>query len=80
MELKTGQRPTQLQNKSYKPGETVFEKVTTGREFFIVQEGKVGIYKNTPEGDIELASLKKAGSSGKCRFLTICPIGDGQVP
>ena len=72
-ELKTAQRPVQLNVKMYKPGEVVFEEGAKGRELFIVQEGKVGIYKNTPEGDIELASIEKGGIIGEMSLLDNMP-------
>ena len=72
-ELKTGQRPAQLNVKTFKPGEVVFEEDAKGRELFIVQEGKVGIFKNTPEGDIELASVEKGGIIGEMSLLDNMP-------
>lgn len=73
MELKTGQRPTPIQSKSYKPGETVFEEGTTGRELFVVQEGSVGIYKNTPDAVVELATVEKGGIVGEMSLLDNMP-------
>jgi CRP-like cAMP-binding protein len=72
-ELKTGQRPAQLTIKTYKPGEVVFEEGAKGRELFIIQEGKVGVYKNTPDGEIELAHVEKGGIIGEMSLLDNMP-------
>ena len=72
-ELKTGQRPAQLTVKTFKPGEAVFEEGTKGRELFIIQEGKVGVYKNTPDGEIELAHIEKGGIIGEMSLLDNMP-------
>jgi cAMP-binding proteins - catabolite gene activator and regulatory subunit of cAMP-dependent protein kinases len=72
-ELKTGQRPAQLNIKTYKPGEVVFQEDTRGRELFIIQEGKIGVYKNTPDGEIELAHIEKGGIIGEMSLLDNMP-------
>jgi CRP-like cAMP-binding protein len=73
MELKTGLRPTLVNCKSYKPGDTVFEEGAAGRELFIVQDGKVGVYKNTPDGVVELAVVEKGGIIGEMSLLDNMP-------
>jgi CRP/FNR family cyclic AMP-dependent transcriptional regulator len=72
-QLKTGQRPTQLIIKTYKPGEVVFEEGTKGRELFIVQEGRVGVYKTTPDGEVELARIEKGAVIGEMSLLDNMP-------
>jgi CRP/FNR family transcriptional regulator, cyclic AMP receptor protein len=71
--LKTGLRPVQEHIKSYKAGEVVFEEGTQGREMFIIQEGEVGIYKNTPDGEVELARVTKGGMIGEMSLLDALP-------
>jgi CRP-like cAMP-binding protein len=72
-ELKTGQRPVQENIKSFKAGETVFEEGATGRELFIIQEGLVGVFKNTPESEVELARIEKGGIIGEMSLLDRLP-------
>jgi CRP-like cAMP-binding protein len=72
-ELKTGKRPVLQQTRSLKPGEILFEEGTQGRELFIIQEGKVGIYKDTPDGRIELAVVEKGGIIGEMSLLDNLP-------
>jgi CRP-like cAMP-binding protein len=72
-QLKTGSRPVQLIIKTYKPGEVVFEEGSRGRELFIVQDGKVGVYKVTPEGDVELARIEKGAVIGEMSLLDNMP-------
>lgn len=72
-DLKTGQRPVQLDVRAYKPGEVLFEEGTKGRELFIIAEGKVGVYKNTPDGIIELAIIENSGIIGEMSLLDNMP-------
>lgn len=72
-ELKTGRRPVQQQIRVYKPGEILFEEGSFGKELFIIQEGKVGIYKDTPEGKIELAVIEKGATIGEMSLLDNLP-------
>jgi CRP-like cAMP-binding protein len=72
-QLKTGQRPVQIIVKTYKPGETVFDEGSRGRELFIVQEGKVGVYRVTPDGDVELARIEKGAVIGEMSLLDNMP-------
>ena len=59
--------------KTFKPGEVIFEEGTKGRELFIVQEGMVGIYKSSPEGETELARIDKGGIVGEMSLLDAMP-------
>jgi CRP-like cAMP-binding protein len=72
-QLKTGQRPVQVNIRSFKPGEILFEEGTKGREVFIIQEGKVGVYKVTPDGETELAQIEKGGIVGEMSLLDNLP-------
>ena len=71
-ELKS-RRPEQMVVKTYKPGEVVFEEGTKGRELFIIQEGGIGVYKNSPEGEVELARIEKGGIVGEMSLLDNMP-------
>jgi len=71
--LKTGQRPVQLNLRSLGPGEVLFEEGSRGRELFIIQSGTFGVYKNTPEGRIELAQIGKNGIIGEMSLLDDLP-------
>ncbi len=68
-QLKTGKRPQQLVTRTLKEGDVLFEEGSRGRELFIIQEGKVGVYKDTPEGSIELATIEKNGIIGEMSLL-----------
>lgn len=72
-ELKTGKRPVQMNIKAFKPGEVLFEEDSKGREMFVVQEGKVGVYKNTSDGEIQLAFLEKGAVVGEMSLLDDLP-------
>jgi CRP/FNR family transcriptional regulator, cyclic AMP receptor protein len=71
--LKTGQRPAQLTIRSFKPGDILFEEGSKGREMFIINEGKVGIFKATPDGIVELAQIEKGGAIGEMSLLDAMP-------
>lgn len=68
-QLKTGKRPQQLVTRTLKAGDILFEEGSTGRELFIIQEGKVGVYKESPDGEIELATIEKNGIIGEMSLL-----------
>jgi len=72
-ELKTGQRPVQENIKSCKVGDIVFEEGALGRELYIILEGTVGVYKNTTEGEAELARIEKGGIVGEMSLLDHMP-------
>lgn len=76
-QLRTGQRPVQQNVKSYKPGELLFEEGTTGRELFIIEEGKVSVFKTTPEAVVELATIGKGGLIGEMSLLDNLPRSAG---
>ncbi|MDG5816575.1 cyclic nucleotide-binding domain-containing protein [Chitinispirillales bacterium ANBcel5] len=64
----TGNRFTQ--NVRYlKKGDILFEENSDGRELYIIQQGKVGVYKNSPHGRIELATIEKNGVVGEMSLL-----------
>ncbi|MGD9200746.1 MAG: cyclic nucleotide-binding domain-containing protein [Chitinispirillia bacterium] len=67
--LKTGKRPQQLLTKSLKKDEFLFREGSTGRELFIVKEGKVGVYRESQEGLVELAVIEKNGIIGEMSLL-----------
>jgi len=68
-ELKTGKRPQQPNSKTLDEGEVLFEEGTTGRELYIIQEGDLGVYKDTSEGPVELAVIGKGGIIGEMSLL-----------
>ncbi len=68
-QLKTGKRPRKLQMKTLKEGEVLFEEGSFGKEVYIIQDGKVGVYKNTPEGQTELATIEMGGIIGEMSLL-----------
>ncbi|MBD3390525.1 MAG: cyclic nucleotide-binding domain-containing protein [Chitinivibrionales bacterium] len=72
-QLKTGHRPVQLNVRTLKPGDVLFEEGSRGRELFVVQEGKVGVYKITPEGETELAEIEKNAIVGEMSLLDNLP-------
>ena len=72
-ELKTGKRPVQQQIRSFKPGETLFTEGSTGRELFIIHEGKVGIYKDGADGRVELAQVDRGTIIGEMSLLDTLP-------
>ncbi|MBD3346279.1 MAG: cyclic nucleotide-binding domain-containing protein [Chitinivibrionales bacterium] len=72
-ELKTGKRPQQLNIQTFKPGTTLFEEGTRGKELFIIKEGRVGVYKTTSDGEIELAVLGDGALVGEMSLLDNLP-------
>ena len=71
--LKTGMRPVQQQVRTFKAGEVLFEEGTTGQELFIIQEGRLGVYKDTADGKVELAVIEKGGIIGEMSLLDNLP-------
>lgn len=71
--LKTGQRPVQVNLRGFKPGDTLFEEGSLGKEMFMIQGGTVGVYKNTPDGTIELARVEKGAIIGEMSLLDNMP-------
>lgn len=72
-ELKTGKRPVQKALRAFKPGEVIFEEGSRGRELCIIEAGVVGVYKETGEGQIELARIPKGGVIGEMSLLDNLP-------
>lgn len=72
-QLKTGKRPLQQQIRSFKAGDVIFEEGTTGRELFLLQEGRAGVYKDTADGKVELAVIEKGGIIGEMALLDNLP-------
>jgi CRP-like cAMP-binding protein len=72
--LKTGQRPIQLNIRSLKPGDVLCEEGTQGRELYIIEDGKLSVYKSTQEGaTIELATVGKGNIIGEMSLLDNLP-------
>ncbi len=67
--LKTGKRPKNVLTKTLNENEVLFEEGSKGKEVYIIKEGKVGVYKSTPEGEIELAIIEKGGIIGEMSLL-----------
>jgi CRP-like cAMP-binding protein len=72
-QLKTGQRPSQRAVRVFKPAEVLFAEGSQGRELCIIEEGSVGVYKQTPDGEIELAVLGKGSVLGEMSLLDNLP-------
>lgn len=68
-QLKTGKRPQQLNTRVLKEGDILVEEGSHGREMFIIKLGKVGVYKDTPEGSVELAVIDRNGIIGEMSLL-----------
>ncbi|MBN1127690.1 MAG: cyclic nucleotide-binding domain-containing protein [Chitinispirillaceae bacterium] len=49
----------------FNTGEMLFEEGLQGKEMFLIQEGKVGIFKNTPEGKVPLSVAGPGGVLGE---------------
>ncbi|MBD3422652.1 MAG: cyclic nucleotide-binding domain-containing protein [Chitinivibrionales bacterium] len=71
--LKTGKRPAPRNITALKTDAVLFEEGTTGKELYIIQEGSVGVYKNTPDGEVELATIEKGGIIGEMSLLDNLP-------
>ncbi|MBN1984001.1 MAG: cyclic nucleotide-binding domain-containing protein [Chitinivibrionales bacterium] len=67
--LKEGKRPIQVASKTLSEGELLCEEGSIGRELYIVSEGKVGVYKITPESTTLLATVGKNGIIGEMSLL-----------
>lgn len=68
-ELKTGKRPQQLNTRTLQEGDVLFEEGSLGKELYIIQEGRVGVYKESPDGPIQLAVIEKNGMIGEMSLL-----------
>ncbi|KMQ49903.1 hypothetical protein CHISP_3190 [Chitinispirillum alkaliphilum] len=69
---KTAVRPKPV-IRQYKKGEVLFEENSLGRELYIIHQGKVGVYKQTPEGRVEIAVIEKGGVLGEMSLLDNLP-------
>jgi CRP-like cAMP-binding protein len=67
------QRPVQLNKRTLKSGDLLFEEGSRGRELFIVQSGRLGVYKKTAEGEAELAVLGPNAMVGEMSLLDNLP-------
>lgn len=61
-------KPTK-QLKSYTKGTHIFSEGDTGEEMFIIQKGKVGMYKDTDNGPVQLAVLGAGSFFGEMALL-----------
>lgn len=68
-QLKSGKRPVQQQIRVFKAGEVLSEQGTSGKELYILQKGRAGVYKDTAGGEIELAVIKKGDLIGEMSVL-----------
>jgi CRP/FNR family transcriptional regulator, cyclic AMP receptor protein len=50
---------------SYKVGELLFEEGLQGKEMFLIQEGKVGVFKNSPKGRMPISVVGVGGILGE---------------
>jgi CRP/FNR family cyclic AMP-dependent transcriptional regulator len=50
---------------TYKVGEVLFEEGLQGKEMYLIQEGKVGIFKNTPKGRMPISVAGVGGILGE---------------
>jgi len=60
--LKTGKRRINANERTFRPGENMFIEGSHGRELYVLQQGRLGVYKQTPEGEIELAQIATKGA------------------
>lgn len=75
-QLKSGKRPVQQQIRVFKAGEVLFQQGSTGRELFILQKGRVGVYKETAEGEVELGIIEKGGLIGEMSLVDGFPLAE----
>lgn len=68
-QLKRGKRPVQQQIRVFKAGEILSGLGSTTRDLFILQKGRVGVYKETSEGEVELEVIEKGGLIGEMYLI-----------
>lgn len=51
--------------RSYTTGEMLFEEGIQGRDMYLIQEGKVGVFKNTQKGRVPIAVIAAGGILGE---------------
>jgi CRP/FNR family cyclic AMP-dependent transcriptional regulator len=54
---------------TYAVGEILFEEGLQGKELYLIQEGKVGIFKNTPRGRMPVSAVGVGGILGEQSIL-----------
>jgi CRP/FNR family cyclic AMP-dependent transcriptional regulator len=65
---------TQQENiREFADGEVIFREGEDTRQMYIVQKGAVVISKSSPEGKVELATLKKGDFLGEMSLLESLP-------
>ncbi|MFZ9003486.1 MAG: cyclic nucleotide-binding domain-containing protein [Robiginitalea sp.] len=72
--------------KLYKDGEVIIKQGTMGNCLYVVQEGKVDIIHETPEGDVKVAQLGETEFFGEMglfeedvRSCTVRAAGDAKI-
>jgi CRP/FNR family cyclic AMP-dependent transcriptional regulator len=73
MKIQTDQRFSQEQENVYDHGEVIFKEGEQGRELYLIQEGAVEIFKETPRGRIKLAEFIKGDFFGDMALLQSIP-------
>jgi len=59
--------------RSYSAGDIIFAEGSKGTEFYVIQSGLVGIYKNSKETKVELARIEKGGIVGELALFDNLP-------
>jgi hypothetical protein len=72
-QIKSGKTPVQQQIRIFKAGEVLLEQGSSGRGLFILQKGRVGVYKETAESEIELGVIEKGGLIGEMALFDEFP-------
>ena len=72
-QLKTGNRPSQPNARTFKEGEVLFKEGERGREMYIIKEGEIRISRESKEGEIELARLQNGAILGEMSLLDNLP-------
>jgi CRP-like cAMP-binding protein len=68
---KTGPRPVQLTVRTVKPSEKVFSEGTKGSEMYIVQDGRLGVYKTSGGAEIEIGRVEKGAVIGEMPLVSM---------
>jgi CRP-like cAMP-binding protein len=79
MKIQTDQRFSQEQEHVFDDGEVIFNEGDQGRELYLIQEGAVEIFKDTPKGRIKLAEFIKGDFFGDMALLQSIPRYAGAV-
>jgi CRP-like cAMP-binding protein len=53
----------------FKAGEVVFEEGLQGKDMYLIQEGKIGVFKNTPKGRLPISVVGAGGILGEQSFF-----------